>query len=188
MSRRQRSPNAIEKSFRSSSRDHLRIWGRNWKSTWPPPALAGPTSSKRGKSFSRTGLRFLCPRIACLPNCFSRTSGSVWKSCAFASSIVRRIGNPHSDGRHSPDHFGFGFIIELANTAWRERMRDQSQLVAVQLAPRARIAVSQFDEINGPIVLTPPWKCLNLVHALINLKKRAGSQQGIHCEIVQTDV
>jgi hypothetical protein len=56
-------------------------------------------------------------------------------------------------------------------------MRKQQQVAILHFAPRARVAVAQFHEINRPIKFRAPFKWLNLAHVRIDLHKRTGPQQ-----------
>src|ERR1700722_17714281 len=70
----------------------------------------------------------------------------------------------------------------------RQRMRLQDDLVLAHAAPAAGIAVPGFDEIKRPLVLRPPPALDYLVPRFIHLNKTTRRQDGIHGEILVTNV
>ena len=67
-------------------------------------------------------------------------------------------------------------------------MWNQRQLGSANFAPRTGVAVPEFDEINRAIEFGPPFRCLLPSRMAIDLNERPGTQQWIHCEIVEADI
>src|SRR5580700_10437480 len=125
--------------------------------------------SRRGARYSRTGWRFRWMWSHSPSICFCRTSNSLWKCSSNVSPASRTIGNSHSDGGHLPHNFRVAPIVEASHVTRGQWMRDHQQLAFLQLAPGARIAVAQFDEINWAIILRTPSARLNLRYPLVHL-------------------
>src|SRR5258705_987264 len=67
-------------------------------------------------------------------------------------------------------------------------MRNDQKLVAVQLAPAARISIPQFNEVDGSFVLIVPDYCAQLMLLGIDAHEGAWPDERIHGEVVQTNV
>src|ERR1700679_1346800 len=70
----------------------------------------------------------------------------------------------------------------------RQRMRLQNDLLLAHAAPAAGIPVPGLDEIKGTLVFRPPRSLDYLVPRFIHLDETARRKDGIHGEILVTNV
>jgi len=98
---------------------------------------------------------------------------------SLACGAIDNLRDAHGDSRHLSYDLGVGSEDELPDAAGRKRMGNKEQLIAQKFAPRARIAVAQLDEIDGPVKFRSPFGTLDFPHFLVDLHKRARAQHGI---------
>ena|SRR5215813_7562401 len=67
-------------------------------------------------------------------------------------------------------------------------MRDDEEIIPLQLTPTAGIAISKFDKINWSFELVVLRDRLELCLARVDSNKRAGTNHRIHRHVVHTDV
>src|ERR1700752_1396791 len=75
------------------------------------------------------------------------------------------------------------WIRERTHARRRRLMRNDQQLVPLQLTPSARVPISQFDKIDRPIEFVEAGSCLQFVLTGIDLQQRAGPDERIHREV-----
>jgi hypothetical protein len=86
------------------------------------------------------------------------------------------------------DNLRFFSVIETANAAGRERVREEQEVALLQFAPGTSIAIAEFHKINRAIELSAPTERLNFAHALINLHKRTRPEERIKREILKANI
>src|SRR5689334_24440836 len=95
-----------------------------------------------------------------------------WQSWSLASCGLLGSHYPHCETRNASHDLSFCFIFELANPTTRSWMWNQNELGSLEFAPGAHIPVSQFDEVDWPLVLCLPFDRQDLLYAGVNLHKR----------------
>src|SRR6476660_2428132 len=104
--------------------------------------------------------------------------GTRKKRARFASELWGVVVCVHEAHRNSGDlanDLGLTGKRELLDGTGRQRMGKQRELVALNLAPSARVAVAKLQEIDRPVEFGSPGGGVHLSHALIDLHKRSRS-------------
>jgi hypothetical protein len=66
-------------------------------------------------------------------------------------------------------------------------MSVQVDIASLQIAPAARISISQLYKVNWALVFRTPGACFQVVSRLVNLEERAGQKNGIHARVLETN-
>ena len=77
--------------------------------------------------------------------------------------------NCHCHCGDPADNIRFRWIPHLADLSSGLRIRDQEQLVSVQLTPTAGVTISKLDEKDGAVEFVLPGAWLDLTLPLIDL-------------------
>ncbi len=67
-------------------------------------------------------------------------------------------------------------------------MRNNEQLPPINLTPTTHVPLSQFREVNRPLILRRPFHSTDFSLARINLDKRTGANKWKKGEVLKADV
>ncbi len=97
-----------------------------------------------------------------------------------STARLSRVRNEHGYTDHSAHDLRFPRRGKTAYLAFGIRMGNCQQITLAHLAPTANIFASEFEKVDRPHVLVPPFDGQDLSLILINLDNRMRSDDRIH--------
>ena len=98
---------------------------------------------------------------------------------AASKSNASLVDNSHCHSSHPTNDFRLRRVIEVPDGLPRLRVRNCHELPLFELAPAAKVSVSQLDKVDGPLELGSPLPRADLSLARINLNQGPGPNQGV---------
>src|ERR1700758_1629444 len=111
-----------------------------------------------------------------------------WRFRAWSGIESVPLGQLHSDSYYLTKYLGVLWMTQNTNRNGREGMWLKNNFFAPHTAPRARMAVTGFHEVDGPLVFRSPRSFDYTIARFIDLNETCRRQDRIHGEILCSDI